>query len=119
MAFGEFHLLLSGVHYIPRLWQLSGAVFTAATFTFTPVQAKSPLQAIIEDLEDLKRRSNYDFKPSKHAMRSARLYLFILTPEWVPFPRPSFVLDGEKGIIIKWVHNGYTVRLNCLARRKR
>jgi hypothetical protein len=31
------------------------------------------------------------------------------------FPRPLFVLDGEKGIIIKWVRNGYTVRLNCLS----
>lgn len=31
------------------------------------------------------------------------------------FPRPSFVLDGEKGIVLKWVQNGHSVRLNCMA----
>ncbi len=116
VAFAEVRLMLSGIHhYIPQLLQLSGVLTAAGTLTITPPGVKSPLQVIIDDLESLKRRSNEHFKPSKHAMRSARFYLFETYARMGhAFPRPSFVLDGEKGIIIKWVHNGYTVRLNCL-----
>lgn len=115
MEFGEFHPLFSGAPHISQQWQLAGAVLTPATFTFTQILPKSPLQTIIDDLERLEHRSNYDFKPSRHAMRSARLYIFETYARMGSrFPRPSFVLDGEKGIIIKWVHNGHTVRLNCL-----
>lgn len=83
--------------------------------TFTRPSDKTLLQTIIDDLERIGRRADYLFKPSKHAMHSARLYLFeTYLKMGAAFPRPAFVLDGEKGLIIKWVKNGYSVRVNCL-----
>ena len=80
-----------------------------------PTQPRTLLETIIDDLERLERRSDYFFKPSEHAMRTAKFYIFeTYALMGRAFPRPSFVLDGEKGIIIKWVKNGHAVRLNCL-----
>jgi len=82
---------------------------------FWQIRPRTLLETIIDDLERLEQRSNYLFKPSKRAMRSAKLYIFETYAKMLgAFPRPFFVLDGEKGIIIKWVANGRTVRLNCL-----
>lgn len=94
-----------------------GVVTTTATFTAPPKRPTSFLQSIIDDIDRLQLRSNYHFKPSKHAVISAKLYIIqAFIRMGASFPRPSFVLNGEKGIIIKWANNGYTVRLNCLAR---
>jgi len=85
-------------------------------FSTAPTQPRTLLKTIIDDLECLERRSDYVFKPSKRAVRAAKFYIFeTYALMGAVFPRPSFVLDGEKGIIIKWVKNGHTVRLNCLS----
>lgn len=78
------------------------------------------LRSLIDDLEGLRNRPNdlmgYVFKPTKHAVRSARFYIYETYAKMGnSFPWPSFVLDGEGGVIIKWSLNGRTVRLNCLA----
>ena len=84
--------------------------------SFTPSHPRTLLGTIIDDLERLEQRSDYLFKPSKHAIRAAKFYIFeTYALMGRAFPRPSFVLDGEKGIIIKWVKDGHTVRLNCLS----
>jgi hypothetical protein len=77
------------------------------------------LAEIIYELDALKRRADnladYSFRPTKHAFRSARFYIFETYAKMGDaFPRPSFVLDGAKGIVLKWFKNGYIVRLNCL-----
>ena len=91
-------------------------VTTSATFATPPKRETSLLKTIFDDLDRLDLRTNPLFKPSDHAARSARRYvLHAYARMGNAFPRPSFVLDGENGIIIKWVKNGYTVRLNCLA----
>ena len=76
-------------------------------FSTAPTQPRTLLETIIDDLECLERRSDYVFKPSKRAVRAAKFYIFeTYALMGAVFPRPSFVLDGEKGIIIKWVKNG-------------
>jgi hypothetical protein len=80
---------------------------------------RTHLAEIFDELDALKRRANnlayYSFRPTKHAFRSARFYIFETHAKMGDaFPRPSFVLDGEKGIVLKWFKNGYSVRLNCL-----
>jgi hypothetical protein len=83
-------------------------------------QPKTRLGAIIDELEGLRNRTNnipgYVFRPTKHAIRSAKFYIIETYAKMlVNFPQPSFVLDGEAGIIIKWTCNGHSVRLNCMA----
>ena len=83
------------------------------------LRVKTRLEVIIDELDALTRRIDrvpgYTFKPSKHAYRSAKSYILeTYTRMGNSFPTPSFVLDGERGIIIKWAHNGHSVRLNCL-----
>lgn len=94
-----------------------------ATLTRLDVSAYQPktrLGAIIDELEGLRNRTNnipgYVFRPTKHAIRSAKFYIIETYAKMIlGFPTPSFVLDGEAGIIIKWTRNGYSVRLNCMA----
>jgi hypothetical protein len=83
--------------------------------SFTESHApQTTLQSIIDDLDRLNRRADYSFRPSKHAKRSARFYILETYARMGrAFPRPSFVLDGERGIVIKWERGGHTVRLNC------
>jgi hypothetical protein len=91
----------------------SGGGYIVVSFART--SPRTLLETITDDLERLARRSDFSFKPSKRAMRWAKFYIFETYARMEgAFPRPFFVLDGEKGIIIKWVKNGYTVRLNCL-----
>lgn len=106
--------------FLPRFGQMlhvlpSDDVITMR-FSFVRTRARTLLETIFDDLERLGRRTNYLFKPSTHAMRSAKFYIFETYARMGhAFPRPSFVLDGERGIIIKWTTaNGYSVRLNCL-----
>src|SRR5215218_7643707 len=115
--YGNIHLVMAvGSHKILVLYYTKGAVATTALLSAPPTKAKSLLQLIFDDLDRLELRSNYHFRPSKHAMRSARFYILETYAKMgAAFPRPFFVLDGENGIIIKWVRNGYTVRLNCLS----
>lgn len=80
---------------------------------------RTPLAEIIDELDALKRRTDGladdSFRPSKQAFRSARFYIFETYVKMTEaFPRPSFVLDGEKGIVLKWFNNGHSVRLNCM-----
>lgn len=106
-AVGDRYSIITFAHH--------GVVTTAATFTAPPKREPSFLQSIIDDIDRLELRSNHHFRPSKHALISAKLYIIqAYVRMGVLFPRPSFVLDGENGIIIKWVKNGYSVRLNCL-----
>lgn len=83
-------------------------------------RVKTRLEIINDELDALMRRSDgipgYTFKPTKHAYRSAKNYIFeTYTKMGNSFPTPTFVLDGEGGIIIKWTTpNGRSVRLNCL-----
>lgn len=81
---------------------------------------KTRLGAIINELEGLRNRTNnvpgYVFRPTKHAIHSAKFYIIETYAKMIDeFPTPSFVLDGEAGIIIKWTRNGHSVRLNCMA----
>ncbi len=97
-----------------RLWQEMWEA--AVAFTFAPRRPRTLLETIIDDLDRLSRRADYFFRPSKHAIHSARFYIietYIRMGD--AFPHPTFVLDGEKGIIIKWCSNRHSVRLNCLS----
>ena len=78
---------------------------------------RTPLGSMIAELESLREQRTNEFRPTKHAIRSAKFYLYeVYAKMFDRFPKPFFVLDGEGGIIIKWVgYNGRTVRLNCLA----
>jgi hypothetical protein len=81
---------------------------------------KTRLATIINEIDLLQRRTNsvggYIFQPTKHAIRSAKSHIFMAYAKMGDaFPDPSFVLDGEQGIIIKWSKDGRTVRLNCFA----
>jgi hypothetical protein len=81
---------------------------------------KTRLGAIIDELDALRNRTNnipgYIFKPTKHAIRSAKFYIIETYAKMRgDFPTPSFVLDGDAGIIIKWTRNGHAVRLSCMA----
>jgi hypothetical protein len=81
---------------------------------------KTKLGAIVDELDGLMNRTNtvpgYVFRPTKHAIRSAKFYIIETYAKMMDeFPRPSFVLDGEAGIVIKWTRNGHSVRLNCMA----
>ncbi|HUS11296.1 MAG TPA: hypothetical protein VMZ30_12590 [Pyrinomonadaceae bacterium] len=99
-----------------RTFHILPSVSGYSILSFTLTRPRTLLETIIDDLERLERRSDYFFKPSKHAMRAAKFYIFeTYALMGRAFPRPSFVLDGEKGIIIKWAKSGHTVRLNCLA----
>lgn len=83
--------------------------------TFPTVRVKTRLELLIDELDALRLRRDPAFRPSKHAYRSAKFYIFETYAKMRnSFPTPTFVLDGERGIILKWTHNGYTVRLNCL-----
>ena len=107
-----FHLMIVGHH--GSLVSVGATVTTTAAFTAPPTRARSFLQTIIDDIDRLELRSNYHFRPSKHAMRSAKLYIIHTYARMrASFPRPSFVLDGERGIVIKWELGGHSVRLNC------
>ncbi len=96
---------------------------TAAESAFLAKLSRRPktrLETIIEDLDGLKRRTDNIpgsvFRPSKDAFRWAKFYIYeTYTRMRDLFPTPSFVLDGEGGIIIKWTQDGRTVRLNCFA----
>src|SRR5437764_9048519 len=96
------------------VWRTIRNVGWSTVFTFPATHPKTQLQTIIDELDDLSRRPNnipgYAFRPSKHAIHSAKFYIYETYAKMLDaFPRPSFVLDGEEGIIIKWTHNGYTV----------
>ena len=105
------------------LYSFSHVVRDVASVTCLLISAPRPktqLETIIDELDRLRSRTNsrpgYVFKPSKHAIRSAKFYIYETYAKMMDtFPRPSFVLDGQEGIIIKWSNNGYTVRLNCMA----
>src|SRR6266853_1995453 len=91
------YVLPSNTQYIPRhLWQrMLDASLITLTFSFTRTGPRTLLETIIDDLERLERRSSYLFRPSKHAMRSARFYIFETYAKMGgAFPRPLFVLDG-------------------------
>jgi hypothetical protein len=83
-------------------------------------RSKTQIETIFDELDSLRNRTDnipgYVFKPTKHAIRSAKSYIFYTYVKMMgTFPWPSFVLDGEAGIIIKWTRNRRTVRLNCMA----
>ena len=93
-------------------------LISSARYFLTPLweaQPRTLLGTIIDELEHLEWRADYYFRPSRRAIRTAKYYISQSYAQMLgAFPRPLFVLDGEKGIIIKWVANGHTVRLNCL-----
>lgn len=107
-AVGDLYSIIVFAHH--------GVVTTSATFTAPPKREPSFLQSIIDDIDRLGLRSNPRFRPTKHALGSAKLYVIqAYVRMGNEFPRPSFVLDGERGIVIKWQRNEHSVRLNCFA----
>lgn len=81
---------------------------------------RTHLAEIIDELEALKQRAetlpDSSFRPTNRALRYARFYIFETYGKMgSAFPPPSFVLDGEEGVILKWAKNGHSVRLNCLS----
>lgn len=118
VGFVQFGVLVNSpeLHVIPSSVSPGSLLGIGAS----PHTARTHLAEIIDELDALKRRTStiadFAFKPTKHAFRSVRFYIFETYAKMGhTFPRPFFVLDGEKGIIIKWVESGRTVRLNCLA----
>lgn len=111
---------ISGTAGTPSIGLYTRALESVMDFaSLSTARVKTRLEIINDELDALMRRSDgipgYTFKPTKHAYRSAKSYIFgTYAKMGNSFPTPTFVLDGERGIIIKWTHNGYTVRLNCL-----
>lgn len=108
-------------HSIGWYGQLAQASASVIGWASLPTaRVKTRLEMIIDELDALKRRPNdipgYVFRPTDHAYRSAKLYIFATYAKMgINFPTPTFVLDGEEGIIIKWDQDGRSVRLNCMA----
>lgn len=94
-------------------------LISSARYSLTPLweppARRTLLGILIDELDMLQWRSDYYFRPSSRAMRKAKYFIFHTYAQMRDaFPRPFFVLDGAKGIIINWAANGVTVRLNCL-----
>lgn len=113
-----------GKHDFYDFYDIWHEVLTAALtrFDILAPTPRTPLETIIDELDGLRSRTNsvpgHVFKPSKQAIRSAKFYIYETYAKMMgEFPRPSFVLDGKEGIIIKWTHNGHAVRLNCMGER--
>jgi hypothetical protein len=78
------------------------------------------LQNILNEitaLEDNENVEGYIFKPTDHAVRTAKFYIEkIYSKMGESFPRPSFIPDGEGGIDIEWSVGRNELTLSCRAK---
>ncbi len=107
-----FSLYIRFLHAVRDVGSLAGLEIPAS-------RPQTQLEIIIDELDHLSSRTNsipgYVFKPSSYAIHSAKFYIYETYAKMMStFPSPSFVLDGQEGIIIKWSINDRTVRLNCM-----
>ena len=83
-----------------------------------PSNVTKQLNQIVGELDRLKNRDlcYEDFRITNYAYRTAKFYLLETFAKMVTsFPTPSFVSDGEGGVIIKWQRGARIVRLSCRA----
>jgi hypothetical protein len=77
------------------------------------------LQNILSEITALENNKNvegYVFKPTPHALRTAKFYIEkIYSKMGEAFPRPSFIPDGEGGIDIEWSAGTNELTLSCRA----
>ena len=92
------------------------AILRGIPLVHLQAEPQTRLGLIINELEATQHVAGYVFKPTDHAIRSAKFYLIETYARMLgSFPTPSFVRDGERGITIKWTQGRRTVRLNCFA----